>query len=187
MIANQNYEVIESKIKKYKKQSSELETCKNRLQEVFNLLKEARKDLSVKGVKGEILTLNLERQALKERISELKKLINKDYLDAETLILYGIENNYSEVYEKQLSRLYGVKMDIIVKKIGDDFDEETCVAETIIATKDKKQHLKVIKTLTFGIRDSEKNRVQKKARVEVCYYTKKEMPGTIIPYDSLLL
>ncbi len=183
----ENFDLIESKIKNYKKLSSELESKKDRLQEVFALLKNARKDVTVKNVKGDILALNLERQVLKEDISDIKKKINKEYKEAETLILEGIENDYSEVYEKQLSRLYGVKMNIIVKKIGEDFDNETCIAETIISTKDKKQHLKVIKTLHFGIRDVDNNRVKSKARVEVCVYSKKTPPGTIIPYDSVLI
>ena len=157
------------------------------LQEVFDLLKTARKDVTVKDVKGEILSLNIERQALKESISDIKKKITKEYNEAETLILQGIENDYSEVYEKQLSRLYGVKMNIIVKKIGEDFDNETCIAETVISTKDKKQHLKVIRTIHFGIRDVDNNRVKTKARVEVCVYSKKTPPGTVIPYDSVLI
>ncbi len=183
----ENFDLIESKIKNYKKLSSELESKKARLQEVFSLLKDARKDVSLKSVKEQISLLNSERQALKEEISALKKQINKDYNEAETLILKGIENDYSEVYEKQLSRLYGVKMNIIVKKMGEDFDNETCIAETIIATKDKKQHLKIIKTLSFGVRDVENNRVKQKARVEVCLYTKKISPGTVIPYDRVLI
>ena len=183
----ENFDLIESKIKNYKKLSNELESKKSRLQEVFSLLKDARKDVSLKSVKEQISLLNSERQTLKEEISALKKQINKDYNEAETLILKGIENDYSEVYEKQLSRLYGVKMNIIVKKMGEDFDNETCIAETIIATKDKKQHLKIIKTLSFGVRDVENNRVKQKARVEVCMYSKKITPGTVIPYDSLLL
>lgn len=183
----ENFELIENKIKNYKKFSSELESKKERLQEVFVLLKNARKDVTVKDVKGEILALNNERQALKESISDIKRQINKEYNEAETLILSGIENDYSEVYEKQLSRLYGVKMNIIVKKIGEDFDSETCVAETVISTKDKKQHLKIIRTLRFGIRDVDNNRVKSKARVEVCVFSKKTPPGTVIPYDNVLI
>ena len=182
-----HFDEIESKIKNYKKLSQELERKKERLQEVFSLLKEARKDLALKTVREEIVILNTERQALKEEISNLKKQATKDYNDAEKLILFGIENNYSEVYQKQLSRLYGVKINVIVKKMGEELDKETCIAETIIATKDKKQHLKVIKTLSFGVVDVENNRVNKKARVEVCYYSKKLTPGTIIPYEKVLL
>lgn len=183
----ENFDLIESKIKNYKKFSNELEIKKARLQEVLALLKNIRKDVTVKNVKGEILTLNMERQVLKESISELKKKINKEYKEAETLILDGIESDYSEVYEKQLSRLYGVRMNIIVKKIGEDFDNETCLAETVISTKDKKQHLKIIRTIHFGIRDVDNNRVKSKARVEVCVYNKKLAPGTVIPYDSVLI
>ncbi|MBO5888910.1 MAG: hypothetical protein J6Q58_02080 [Clostridia bacterium] len=182
-----NFDLIENKIKNYKKLSSDLESKKARLQEVFSLLKDARKDVSLKSVKEQISILNSERQTLKEEISDIKKQVNKEYREAESLILKGIESDYSEVYEKQLSRLYGVKMNIIVKKMGEDFDNETCLAETIIATKDKKQHLKIIKTLSFGIRDVENNRVKQKARVEVCMYTKKIAPGSVIPYDSVLL
>jgi hypothetical protein len=78
-------------------------------------------------------------------------------------------------------------MNIIVKKMGEDFDNETCIADIVVATKDKKQHLKVIKTLRFGIRDVDNNRVKTKARVEVCVYNKKIPAGTIIPYDSVLI
>ena len=187
MIDSIRFDEIELRIKSYKKLSAELERKRKRLQEVFSLLKEARKDMGLKSVREEIVILNTERQALKEEISTLKKQVNKDYSKAEKLILTGIETNYSEVYEKQLSRLYGVKMNIIVKKMGDEFDDETCIAETVIATKDKKQHLKVIKTLSFGVIDVENNRVNKKARVEVCLYSKKLVPGTIIPYEKVLL
>ncbi len=182
-----HFDEIELKIKSYKKLSQELSRKRERLQEVFSLLKEARKDMSLKSVREEIVILNTERQGLKEEISNLKKQATKDYSEAEKLILTGIENNYSEVYQKQLSRLYGVKMNIIVKKMGEEFEKETCIAETVIATKDKKQHLKVVKTLSFGVIDIENNRVNKKARVEVCMYTKKFVPGTIIPYEKVLL
>ena len=182
-----HFDEIESRIKNYKKLSQELEVKKERLQEVFSLLKEARKDMGLKSVREQIVILNTERQVLKEEISNLKKQVIRDYNEAEKLILSGIESNYSEVYEKQLSRLYGVKMNIIFKKMGDDFDEETCIAETVIATKDKKQHLKVIKTLSFGVIEVENNRVNKKARVEVCFYSKKIVPGTIVPYETVLL
>ncbi len=182
-----NFDLIEQKIKSHKHLSLELDKKRERLQEVFSLLKEARKDQNLLSVRTEISILNSERQILKEEISTLKRQINKDYDEAERLILDGISTDYSEVYEKQLSRLYGIKMNIIVKKMGDDYDSETCVADVIIATKDKAQHLKVIKTNSFGLRNLENNVVNKKAKVVMCYYTKKFTPGAIIPYGSVLI
>ena len=72
-----NFDLIENKIKNYKKLSSDLESKKARLQEVFSLLKDARKDVSLKSVKEQISILNSERQTLKEEISDIKKQVNK--------------------------------------------------------------------------------------------------------------
>ncbi len=186
-MALNNFDIIEQKIKNHNRLSIELESKRERLQEVFALLKEARKDQNLLSVRTEISILNSERQILKEEISTLKRQVNKDYNEAEKLILEGISTEYNEVYEKQLSRLYGIKMNIIVKKMGDDYDSETCIADSIIATKDKAQHLKVIKTTSFGLRNLENNVVNKKAKVVICYYTKKYTPGAIIPYGSVLI
>ncbi len=182
-----DFELIEQKIKNHRQLSAELNKKRERLQEVFKLLKEARKDQNLKSVREQILILNTERQMLKESISELKKLVNKEYNEAEKLILDGISFEYSEVYEKQLSRLYGVKMSVIYKKMGDDFDEETCIAQTVIATKDKKQHFKIIDTISFGVKNLDSNVINQKARVAVCYYTKKFTPGTVIPLESVII
>ena len=78
MSSTENFELIESKIKNYKKLSALLESDKNRLNEVISLLKELRKDLS-KTNKEKILALNNERATLKDNISNLKKQVSKDY------------------------------------------------------------------------------------------------------------
>lgn len=186
MRSAENFELIESKIKNYKKLSALLESDKNRLNEVISLLKELRKDLS-KTNKEKILALNNERATLKDNISSLKKQISKDYIEAETLILNGIESEYSEVYEKQLSRLYGVKVQIVVKNLGEEYDNNVCTCKNIISTKDKKQHLKVIRTIKFGLIDLDNNKVNKKAEVDVCVYDRKRAPGEIIPYKDYIV
>ena len=184
---SQNFDLIESKIKNYRVMKTELERKRLRLQEVVDGLKEARKDLTTKDVNSVILNLNTERNLLKSDISQLKKQISKEFSQTKDLILKGIDENYSEVYEKQLSRLYETKIDIIVKNMGDDYDSETCRVGSIISTKNKSQHLKIIRTISFGVRDVENNVVTKKAKVEIGYYNKKEQPGTIIPYDEALI
>ena len=187
MTTNKNYDVVEDKIRLYKAQTYKLNKDKERLDEVCKLLKEARKDLSDKGIKENILALNGERTALKNEISALKKSCNKLYEEAEKMILDGLNEKYSEVYEKQLSRLYGNKIEIIVKNLGDDFDYETCFAEFVITTKNKKLNLKVLKTKSFGIKYVEHNLVTKKAVVEVCVYDKKSPVGTLLPFDFDML
>ncbi|MBO5713223.1 MAG: hypothetical protein J6R88_03395 [Clostridia bacterium] len=135
----------------------------------------------------EISALNKKRDEIKKQISILKKEIKLTYQDAEKMIFDGIKENYSEIYERQLSRLYGTHVEIIVKKVGDIFDEETCYADGMVVTHDKLQHGKVLKTYSFGIRDTDNNYMEKKARVEFCVYTKAHKAGDLIPYNPLLL
>ena len=78
------------------------------------------------------------------------------------MIFDGISSSYSEIYERQLSHLYGSHVEVIVKKLGDEFDEETCYADGMIVTHDKLQHGKILKMLTFGIRDTDNNYMEKK-------------------------
>ena len=91
------------------------------------------------------------------------------------------------MYEKQLSRLYGYKVDVLVKEPGDLYDEETCIATTIIVTRNKKQHKKIVRMLDFGIRDKRNYYTEKKVKVEVCIYSKKYLAGEVLPYDRELL
>lgn len=175
-----NFEIIESQIKEYKDYLKVLEDNKNRLQEIISELKETRKDTGDKKANEKLQLLNKERGALKEDISSLKKKSSKLFKEIEAVIFKGIDENFSEVYENQLSRLYGVKIDIIFKKLGEDFDEETCEAVSMIATKDKKQHLKIMRTISFGIKNLGSKTIQRKAKVELCFYSKKHKAGTII-------
>lgn len=175
-----NFEIIESQIKEYKEYLKVLEEKKNRLQEVIANLKETRKDTGDKKANEKIQLLNKERAVLKEDISTIKKKSLKLFNETEAIIFKGIDDNFSEVYEKQLCRLYDVKIDIIFKKLGEEYDEETCEIVSMVATKDKKQHLKIIRTISFGIKNLSTKTIQRKAKVELCFYTKKHKAGTII-------
>ena len=180
------YDEIEKKIYNYKNSSYKLKKDKLRLQEVLAKLKELRKNVS-KGVNEEILSLNSEHSFLKQEISALKKTVQSEYDSAEKMIFDGISNNYSDVFDVQLSKLYGYKMEVVVKNMGDDFDERTCLADFMIITKDKKQHAKVIRMLDFGLVETDANYVVKKAKVEMCVYSKKLMAGSVIPFDYEML
>ena len=103
------------------------------------------------------------------------------------MIFDGISNSYSDVFDVQLSKLYGYKIEVVIKNIGDDFDERTCLADFMIITKDKKQHAKVIRMLDFGLVETDANFVIKKAKVEMCVYSKKHTAGSVVPYDYELL
>ncbi len=175
-----NFEFIENQIKEYKNLVKTLENKKNRLQEIIDTLKETRKDTGDKNANLKILSLNNERGVIKEEISSLKKQTSVLFKETERVIFKGIDDNFSEVYENQLCRLYGYKIDVIFKKLGEEFDSEVCDVVSVIATKDKKQHLKIIKTISFGIRNLSTKTIQKKALVELCYYSKKFKAGTII-------
>ena len=108
------------------------------------------------------------------------------YSEVETLILSSITNENYEVYQNQLSRLYGKKVDILTLNIGDDFDFETCNPVCVIITHDKSQHAKILNMLDFGLKDRELNVVDKKIDVEVCYYSRKIPAGTVLQYDNLM-
>ena len=127
------------------------------------------------------------RDKLKVEISNVKKEVKKLFSDCETMIFNGIKKRYSEVYDKQLSRLYGKKVSIIVKNVGDDYDEHLCDVKNIIITKNKEQHLKVLAMLDFGILELSDNYPIKKVLVEICAFNKKIPAGTVLPYDIELL
>ena len=182
-----NFDVIESLIKEYKSASSRLGTLKNQLEEIKGELKELRKDLTVKSLNEKILEKNTLRDRLKEEISDVKRLARKAYSECENLIFDGIRRRYSEVYDKQLSRLYGKKVEIIVKSVGDNYDEFLCDVKNVIITKNKEQHKKILAYLDFGILDVSANYPIKKALVEICAFTKKIPAGTVLPFDTELL
>ena len=112
--------------------------------------------------------------------------ISSFFSKTEQLIFTGIRTHYSEVYEKQLSRLYGYKIDLLVKAPGEYFDESTCTASTVIITKNKSQHKKIVKMLDFGIRDAHTYYTERKVAVEVCVYSKKHKAGDLIPFNREL-
>ena len=183
-----NFEKIEEMVKDYKDSCSLLLDFQNELNDISNTLKTHRKnDVAVRGKNEQIISLNERRNKLKDDIASLKKKIKALYSETEALIFSSIKTSYNEMYEKQLSRLYGYKVDVLVKEPGDFYDEETCIATTIIVTKNKKQHKKIVKMLDFGIRDKRNYYTEKKVKVEVCIYSKKHLAGETLPYDRELL
>ncbi len=182
-----NFDTIEKHIKNYKELNGNLNKLKTQLNDVTLELKELRKDVTVKYLNDEILLRNTSRDNLKKEISLIKKQIKKVFSECEKLIFDGIKSHYSEVYEKQLSRLYGYKVTIINKRIGDDYDEVSCTIKNVITTKNKEQHRKVLKMLDFGLLENADNFVVKKAVVEISVYNKSYKVGTVLPYDIDLL
>ncbi|MBE5744331.1 MAG: hypothetical protein E7358_06455 [Clostridiales bacterium] len=183
-----NFEKIEENIKEYKDLNFLLGELQSKLEEVLQSLKKERKNpLSTQGVNKQIATLNEERESLKEKISLTKKQIKQVFAVTEQIIFSGINGKYSEVYERQLSRLYGYKIDVLVKNPGELYDEQTCIATSLIVTKNKSQHKKIVKMIDFGIRDSHTFYTERKIRVEVCVYSKKHKAGEVIPFDRELL
>ena len=181
-----NFEVIQSKIKLHKDLNEELRKAKFELNKNQDEIKEKRKNYSYfdkKVFNEEISALNQKRDELKQSISNLKKQIKIAFSEAEKMIFGGIQENYSEIYERQLSRLYGKHVEVIVKKTGDDFSEDTCYAEGMVVTHDKIQHGKILKMSAFGLRDADNNYMERKAHVEFCVYTKAFKAGEVIPYD----
>ena len=184
---NSNFELIEQNIKEYKDLSYLLTSLQEDLEENAQSLKTARKNgVSVHGKNDEISYLNEKRSELKEKISTTKKAVKEAFNKTEQLIFAGIRGHYSEVYEKQLCRLYGYKIDVLVKTPGEYFDEATCIASTVIITKNKAQHKKIVKMLDFGIRDAHTFHTERKVSVEVCVYSKKYKAGDVIPFDREL-
>lgn len=187
-MSKSNFEKIEENIKEYKELNFLLGDLQERLNGVAVSLKKERKNsVSSRGVNKQISALNEERETLKEKISLTKKKIKEVFSVTEQMIFSGINGKYSEVYERQLSRLYGYKIDVLVKNPGDIYDEQTCIATSLIVTRNKSQHKKIVKMIDFGIRDSHTFYTERKIRVEVCVYSKKYKAGEVIPFDRELL
>ena len=182
-----NFDVIESLIKEYKTASGNVNLYKTQLEEVKAELKELRKDLTIKSLNENILAKNAIRDRLKDEISEAKRVAKKAYAECEALIFDGVRRKQSEVYDKQLSRLYGKKIAIIVKKVGDNYDENLCDVKNVIITKNKDQNKKILTALDFGILEIADNYPVKKALVEICIFSKKYPAGTVLPFDTELL
>lgn len=183
-----SFDVIENKIKNYKELSYSLQKMQDELSAVQEELKTVRKNtVSNRGKNEELTSLNEKRNLLKTAISDTKKEVKDAYNTAEQLIFKGIKEHYSEVYEKQLSRLYGYKIDVLVKKMGEIYDEESCVSDTIVITRDRSQHKKILKMIDFGVRDTHNNRIERKVRVEVCAFSKKHKAGEVLPFDTDLI
>lgn len=182
-----NFDAIETLLKEYKTASVNLNNLKNQLEETKHDLKELRKDITVRRINEKILEKNTFRDKLKVEISDLKRVCKRVYSECESLIFAGIKHRYSEVYDKQLSRLYGYKVEIIVKTVGDDFDDYLCDVKNVIITKNKEQHKKILTMLDFGILEIADNYPIKKALVEICVYSKKIPAGTVMPFDIDLL
>ncbi len=183
-----SFEKIDENIKEYKELNYLLIELQEKLEQVSLALKKERKNnVSFRGVNKQIATLNEEREELKEKISLTKKRIKEVFSITEQIIFSGINGKYSEIYERQLSRLYGYKIDVLVKNPGDLYDEQTCLATSLIVTKNKSQHKRIVKMIDFGLRDSHTFYTERKIRVEVCVYSKKHKAGEIIPFDRELL
>ena len=182
-----SFDVIEQNVKEYKELSFLLSSLQEDLEKTVQCLKVARKNsVSMRGKNDEIFLLNEKRNELKDKISSTKKAVKDVFSKTEQMIFLGIREHYSEVYENQLSRLYGYKVELLVKNPGDYFDEATCTATMVIITKNKAQHKKIVKMIDFGIRDAQTFYTQKKARVDVCVYSKKLKAGEVIPFDREL-
>ena len=183
-MSKSNFEIIEESIKEYKNLGFALSEYQEKLEEIANSLKQERKNgVSMRGVNPLIASLNEEREELKEKIKNAKKRIKEVFSATEQLIFTSIRGKYSEIYERQLSRLYGYKVDVLVVNPGDFFDEKTSLATSLIVTKNKRQHGKVIKMIDFGIRDAHTFYTERKATVEVCVYSKKHKAGEVIAFD----
>ena len=183
-----SFDVIEGKIKKYKELSYSLQTMQDELALIQENLKTVRKNtVSNRGKNEELTKLNERRNFLKTEISNAKKEVKEAYNTAEQLIFKGIKEHYSEVYEKQLSRLYGYKIDVLVKNMGEVYDSESCVSDTVVITRNRSQHKKILKMIDFGVRDTRNNRIERKVRVEVCAFSKKHKAGEVLPFDTDLI
>ena len=180
------FDEIEIKIKEYRKLSLQLNTLKQELVDNREMASELRKNFS-KFEKTEyndkIKELNNRQKQIKDEISEIKKRVKVLYLETETAIFNGINEKFSEVYEKQLSRLYGYSVEIIVFEMGDDFDAKKCYAEIMVCTRDRRQHGKILSSKSFTIVNRSTNVVEQKSKVTVCYYTKKHKAGEALPFD----
>lgn len=187
--SKENYEYVEQKLQEYRKCKFTLKSNQNRLEKLKGECAELRKKTVSKSNVDEInklKLLNAERVELKESISIGKKQVKKLYNEVETLILTSITSENYEVYENQLSRLYGKKIDVLTLEIGDNFDFETCNPVSVIITHKKSQHGKVLNMLDFGLKDRELNVVDKKIDVEICWYNRKIPAGTVMQYDNLM-
>ena len=182
-----NFENINGKILQYKSLSKTLKEYKSELDEILLKLKDIRKQTTYKGGNEEILKLNSRRDFLKDEISDKKRLTKNLYNECESLIFEGLKNGYSDVFDSLLSRLYGSKIEIINKEIGEDYDSKDCIAINMIVTKNPKQHAKILKTINYGIKDISNNIIEKKALVEICVYSRKLPLGAQVPFDAELL
>lgn len=186
---SQKYEYVERKLQDYRECKFNLKSSQNRLEKIKDECASLRKKTISKSNVEEIdklKILNAERVVLKDKISTYKKRVKQLYTEVETLILSSITAENYEVYENQLSRLYGKKIDVLTLEIGDDFSLETCNPMRVIITHNKSQHGKVLNMLDFGLKDRELNLVEKKIDVEVCYYNRKIPAGTVMQYDNLM-
>jgi seryl-tRNA synthetase len=182
-----NFEIIELNIRKFKTLDKKLDQLKTELEVVKESLSDARKNFS-KFEKNEyndkVKQLNSSFNELKKEISEIKKQVKEYFVLAESLIFEGINAHYTDVYDKLLSRLYGYNVEISVYNIGDDFDSTKCHADLMIVTKNKKQHGKILKVKSFAIRNTYNNVMQKKANVEICVFSKKHKAGEVLIYSA---
>lgn len=180
------FDDIELSIKEYRKQNLKLNTLKQELIDSRDKASELRKNYS-KFDKNEyndkIKEYNARQKQVKDEISETKKTIKTLFLETEKAIFDGINERFSEVYEKQLSRLYGYSVEVIVFEMGDDFDVKKCYAELMVCTRDRSQHGKILSSKSFTIINRANNVVEQKAKVTVCYYTKKHKAGETLPFD----
>lgn len=178
-----NFDIIEQNTVVYNDCKRKLAALQNELNAVLSGLSEKRKSGGAKGeVDKDIYDLNSRRERLKGEISELKKTARKAYSVAEDLIFKGVAARYSDVYDTLLSNLYGYKAKILIMAPGDEYFEDSCVLQNVVITHDKRQHRKILRTMQFGIKNLQDDRIVKPVVCEVCAYNKKLPAGEI--YDG---
>lgn len=179
-----NFDIIEQNTVVYNDCKRKLAGLQSELNAVLTELSEKRK--AGGGVKGEvdknIYDLNSRREVLKGEISELKKTARKAYTLAEDLIFKGVAARYSDVYDTLLSNLYGFKAKILIMASGGDYFEDSCILQSVVITHDKRQHRKILRTIQFGIKNLQDDKIVKPVVCEVCAYNKKLPAGEI--YDG---
>ena len=182
-----NFDVIETNIREYRSLKLKLNTLKQTLltnrEDASNLRKNFSK-YDRDEYNEKLKLLNATHDKVKVEISQAKKRIKELYSVTENLIFDGVNYHYSEVYDKQLSKLYGYNVEIYVFEMGDNFDPLMCSCDVMIVTKDKAQHGKILNSKSFSIKALYNNVVEKKAKVEVCVYSKKHKAGEVLTYDA---
>lgn len=184
---SKHFKTIQNKIQQYAEFLIVLEKDKSRLNIVQEDLKSLRK-ISNDEALNKIRELNREYSDLKNEISYMKKELKNLYSELETMILKSIGGNDLEtsVYEDGLSLLYGFKVEIIYQKAG-EIPAVGSNPVTIIATDDKTLHGKILKTLSYGLKNVDTGEILVESEVEICGRIKNVPIGSEIPYSEVVM